>query len=184
MTSMRYGTPLLTTLMLSACVSGPTVHGPTRQVATTIARDTGVEIRVSENGSIAERTIQLDADAAWRVLPQVYQELGLGGAVLDAEERTFANPQVTARTIGRSRTTSLFRCANEGTGASSAGQLRIQFSISTTVSAAADGETQLRTDIVATGRPLEGTSTGPLLCISRGILEAAIEERILAAAGG
>jgi hypothetical protein len=31
---------------------------------------------------------------------------------------------------------------------------------------------------------LEGTSTGQLICISRGILEAAIEKEIAAAAGG
>ncbi len=175
---------VLATLALSACASGSGGLEPVQYQPATIDRGTGVEVRVSETGSVAERAISVSPEAAWRVLPQVYQALGLEGGIVDARAMSFGNPRVTARTVGGSRVDALFRCANEGAGPSSVNRLQITFSISTTVSRGQEGESQLRTSIVAVGRPLEGTSSGQLVCISRGILEAAIERDVVAAAGG
>jgi hypothetical protein len=181
---MRALSILLAGVLLSACAGTADPGEPAAYQPAVIDRGTGVEVRVSETGSVAERTVEVSPAAAWRVLPRVYQALGLGGRVLDAGQRSFGNPLVSARTVGGTRVEALFRCANEGTGPSSVNRLQVRFSVSTTVSGEGEGEARIRTSIVATGRPLEGTSTGQLICISRGILEAAIEKEIAAAAGG
>jgi hypothetical protein len=138
---------------------------------------------MSGNGSVAETTVVVGPDQAWHVLPEVYDALGLGGAVTDAVGRSFGNPEVTSRTLAGSRTDSFFRCANEGAGPSAVNRFRIRFSITTTVAAAEDGTTRLTTDVVATGRPWEGTSSGAVICASKGTLEAAIERGVLERAG-
>ena len=86
-------------------------------------------------------------------------------------------------TLAGTRVDRLFRCANEGTGPSSVSRLRIRFSIFTTVSEAGEGEAQIRTSVVATGSPREGTSTSSVVCISKGMLESAIEQQVAKRAG-
>jgi hypothetical protein len=153
------------------------------------AIDRGVanlEVRTSEAGSVAETTVGVSPGAAWRVLPQAYDSLGLGGGVLDAGELSYGNNRVTARNVAGNRTDRLFRCANEGAGPSAVNRFRIRFSISTTVTEGPEGHAVLFHEIVATGTPIEGTSSGRVICVSRGQLESAIQQQVafLAVGGG
>lgn len=171
---------VLGALVLHACASGPSdgrerAQPPPRW----IEGGTGVALQLSGEGSVSETTLEVGPSEAWRVLPEVYDVLGLGGAVTDAVGRSFGNPEVTSRTVAGSRTDSFFRCANEGAGPSAVNRYRIRFSITTTVGEAEDGTTRLTTDVVATGRPWEGTSSGAVVCTSKGTLEAAIERGVL-----
>jgi hypothetical protein len=180
---MRNGFWLLSALLLSACASGSAGMDPVFQPSGIHGVGGGADLRLSETGSIAETTVGISPAAAWLVLPQVYDSLGLGGGVLNAQARSYGNPRVSVRTIAGSRVDRLFRCANEGTGPSSVSRLRIRFSIFTTVSEAGEGEAQIRTSVVATGSPREGTSTSSVVCISKGMLESAIERQVANRAG-
>ncbi|HZD04760.1 MAG TPA: hypothetical protein VE173_07575 [Longimicrobiales bacterium] len=174
----------LAALTVSACSGAPARQDRVLQPAGFVDRGTGVDLHLSEDGTVAERTLAISPDTVWRLLPEAYDSLGLGGGVLDARTRSWGNPRVAARTVAGSRTDSFFRCANQGTGASRVGRFRVEFSVATTVSETEDGRALLNTAIVATGTPWEGTSTSRMVCISNGLLERAIEGRLVALATG
>lgn len=175
---------VLGTLVLQACASSPSdgrdrAQPPPRW----LEGGTGVALQLTGEGSVAETTLEVGPGDAWRVLPEVYDALGLGGSVTDAVGWSFGNPEVTSRTLAGSRTDSFFRCANEGAGPSAVNRFRIRFSITTTVGETEEGTTRLTTDVAATGRPWEGTSSGAVICTSKGTLEAAIERGVLERTG-
>lgn len=181
---MRTAVAVTGVLLICACSSAPRGGNQPVQPAGIWDRGmTGAEVRLSETGSSSDATLRISPDAAWQVLPLAYDTLGLGGGVVDAQARSYGNPKVTSRTLSGARTDTFFRCANQGTAASSVNRFRIEFSIATTVSATDEGLARLTTNIAAMGTPWEGTSSGRIVCVSRGILEQAIQEQVKAFAG-
>lgn len=185
MPMMRKAVAWVGLLLVGACSSAPSGGGQAVQPAGVFDRGmTGAEVRLSETGSVSDATLRISPEAAWQVLPLAYDTLGLGGGVIDAQGRSFGNPSVTGRTLLGSRTDSFFRCANQGTAASSVNRFRIEFSIATTVTGTPDGQARLTTNIAAMGTPWEGTSSGRILCVSKGTLEGAIRDQVAALAAG
>ena len=120
------------------------------------------------------------ANDLWRVMPTVFQDLGIPAAVIDARSRIFGNPNVRLSSIGGQRVLSMFRCTNEGTGMASTTQYRVEFGIAVQPRPAASGAV-LIVDVQAMGRLTDPARSGTVHCVSNGVLEKMLRERLEAA---
>lgn len=120
------------------------------------------------------------ANDLWRVMPAVFQDLGIPAAVIDARSRIFGNPDVRLSSIGGQRVLTMFRCTNEGAGMASTTQYRVEFGIAVQPRTAGSGA-ELIVDVQAMGRLTDPSRSGTIHCVSNGALEGMLKERLEAA---
>lgn len=162
-------------VLLAAC--GPVAPG---MASGTPSGVTGSEVHLdrAEPSTLTFRSAT--ANELWRVIPSVFQGLGIPGGVIDARSRIYGSPNVRLSSIGGQRVISMFRCTNEGTGMSSTTQYRVEFGIAVQPRAAAGGA-ELIVDVQAMGRLTDPSRSGTIHCVSNGALEGMLKERIEAA---
>jgi hypothetical protein len=116
-------------------------------------------------------TVNRAVSQVWASLSMVYQKLGLGGGVIDAERREYGNDRVVGTRVNDQPIDAYFRCGNQGTAVGATARMRVQFRITTTVAELAPERSEVTTRIIATATPVEGTSSGRIACASNGALE-------------
>lgn len=173
----------LATLALAACApaAGPAQDRPAAPPAH--VQETGGGIRIQLGAVQPGTPVSLNGsrEAAWTALPQVYASLGLRADLVDPATHRYGAQRVTQVRIGERRTRDLVRCGNEGAGPSAASGYRIQLSIVSRLVPAAEGKTNVATDVGGWATSVEGGSTGAIRCVSTGELEQQIATRLAAA---
>jgi hypothetical protein len=171
----------LCTSLAAACApsSAPTpAPGRSEPVARVEETSTGMTFRIQTDAGGVEQTVDAPPERLWAVLPQVYEALGIRAEVADEAGRIYGSRKVSARQIAGKRAGTFVRCGNEGAGASAMSMYRHQLSVLTSLRPGPGGKTVVTSQVGGTATPVEGTSTGAVLCASTGELEAMILERI------
>lgn len=170
-----YRLVLLTAALAAACTPAPSLPGPADAMPVLETTSTGISYRL-DGTTRAAHAIDAAPEHVWQALPAVFRELGLPAPeILDADARAYGHRKVSLQRIGGEPIGSFFRCGNAGAGPSAFGRHLIRFSITTVVSGGADAA-EIVTHIVASGSPIDGTSTGRTICISNGGLEQKIRQ--------
>lgn len=184
---MRHPSPTLLAVLLAACAPaaatpGTAPAGPEPQITET---SSGISFRVRNDDAGATHHVGARADRVRALLPEVFRDLGVADAGTDRDGRVFGHRSITAR-VGGERAEAWVRCGNQsGAGPSAAASYRTQLSVLVTIRP--EGErTWVTTQVGGSARPVAGTSTDAVMCVSTGRLEKRVEELLaarLAAAG-
>jgi hypothetical protein len=173
---------LLSILTLSACTSSRT-ENMTRPETVRIVAGSGGIAQLSTVTSDASNavTVDLPTDQVWRVLPAVYESLGIPVGQLDASTRVIGNPSLKVRRrLGDVPLTRYYNCRSTQGGAN-AETYELHLSVLTRVAQSAAEMTTVSTAVQATGRPVSFAGD-PVRCTSTGALEARIVEALKAQA--
>jgi hypothetical protein len=140
---------------------------------------TSTTIRVGGDLAPSSRVIPASADRVWGVLPAVFQEIGVPVEVHVPDARQIGNQRVRQARVAGEPIATFLRCASEGSGPSSVERLRHQLSVLVSLIPQADGRTHLSTQVTGSATRVEGSSQGPVQCVSTGLLEERIANSVL-----
>jgi hypothetical protein len=172
----------LLSLLLAACSATPAVTTNPGAPSSVVTTSSGAVVQLEGDPEL-EAPLRHSADRVWATLPLVFQELGLGGQVMDDRRRVYGNDKVSVARVAGQNTQAFFRCANEASGMGSTMRYRLQFSIRSGVTAAADGTSKLNTAIAGQASPVDGSSAAKLDCVSNGKLERELRRAVTAKLG-
>jgi hypothetical protein len=166
------------------CASTPPVPGeaPPGLPASVTGEET-VNVRLATESDVIHAVMNADPEKVWKLLPEVYQKLGIEGGVLDKDATMFGTRKFTARSVEGMRTSEFVRCGNDAAGPSG-GMYRTNLSIISSVQGTGSGKTSLSTLIEGFATPAEGTSTDAVRCVSNGRLEKRIRTLLTERLGG
>jgi len=173
------GIALLSLLTLAACASGSTTAGrpeTMRVVGGGGLTTGGFNMNASSSASVTKLAFPLDA--AWRALPGVYDSLKIPPTVLDAKTHHFGNEGLKIRQKLAGVSLSKYIDCGEAQIGPSADSYDIFLNVTTTLSAAGAGETEVATMVEAAAKPLIGQDY--LRCTSKGTLENMISSMLSA----
>lgn len=177
---LRSISSLAVTIVLSAaCASAPPQTSPGSSASIT-ATETGPIIKLAQESQSV--TVSLNAPPAkvWSALPVVYGMLAISAEMNDAPTMTIGTKSFTQGRLDGKRSTDWMRCGTSGSGPSSGGMFRTRLTIVSTVKPAPGDKSYLVTEVTGIATPVEGTSTGPVPCASKGDLEQRIRELVVA----
>lgn len=170
-------TPLLVTLALSAaCASGGGGVGGQNDQSIHVGTGASGMLRVRGEGA---RTASLayPLERVWRVLPSVFDSLGIALTDLDPATHILGNSGMKVHTsLGGVALTKYLDCGS-AQGYQSAETYDIQMSIKSGVESTGDGGSTVATMIEAAGRPMAFAGEY-VRCTSKGELENAIVARV------
>ena len=181
---MRSLMPLVVSLAMMACATGNDQAGyvtPTQSTVAITTEDGGSSptVRLTRDGYVAMDEIVGEPEELWRLLPQVYEGIGLPLPTVDSRARSAViENHVINRRVGDERMSNLLECGNSIDGPN-ADTHRITMTLRTWVTPAeAEGRSIVRTQLQATARHQMHGSSGSTHCSSKGRLEMLIRERI------
>jgi hypothetical protein len=126
-------------------------------------------MEVRNEASVSASTVPASASEVWRVLPAVFQQLGIEATFVDPGAAAMGNSRYTrARIEGRQLSTYL-DCGSGLTGPY-ADAYAVTLSLLVQLDGAGGGGTEVRTTVDAYARA-RGVSARPIHCQSRGALE-------------
>jgi hypothetical protein len=181
---MKSGSALVLVLAawLAGCAAAPAATKQTGAPTSVVSTGSGTVVQLEDDAEL-EAPLRHAPERVWALLPTIFHELGLGGAVLDAGRRIYGNDKVSANRIAGQSAQTLVRCANEASGMGSTMRYRIQMAIRTAVTDGPDGSSKLNTSITAQASPIDGSSASKLDCVSNGKLEREIRRAVIAKLG-
>jgi hypothetical protein len=163
--------------LLAACASaGSPSPTPATTTETVRVAGTGTALAVTtvKTARPGTGTLAAKIDDVWRVLPAVYESLGIPITQLDQAGRIVGNPEFRLRRqLGGVSLARYLDCGRAQTGPN-AESYEITMAIATQVQAAAGGQTTVSTLVDASARPVSFTGTSTP-CTTNG----GLEERIL-----
>ncbi len=167
---------LLPLALLAACASGGgnVPLGGTEQTIN-LADGTGGVLRMRGSDGARVSTIAAPVDKVWRVLPVVFDSLGL--ALTDINPATHLIGNSGMKVHAKLGATALGKYIDCGStqGFPSAESYDIQMSVKTQVEAASDGSTNIGTLVEAVGRPMAFAGEY-VRCSTKGELEQRIAD--------
>jgi hypothetical protein len=177
-------TILLVLAATIACASTPAIpnEGPPGMPASVTGSET-VNVRLAAESEAMHAEVNADPEKVWKLLPEIYEKLGITGEVLNSDATMFGTRKFTGRSVGGMRTNEFVRCGNDVAGPSG-GMYRTNLSIVTSVMGTGSGKTSLSTQIEGFATPAEGTSTEAVRCVSTGRLEKRIRTLLTERLGG
>jgi hypothetical protein len=173
-------------LLLAGCAGagGPVSGASPQTTAISIGGDAttgaGSTVLVTSHREMRGSTHRVEAmiDEVWRVLPAVYQELGVPVGTVNTATRTLGNSDVTLnRTLAGDRVSRYLNCGSGQTGQPLADQYRVQATLLTVLHPEADGTTRVETRLNGTAAN-RATSGNAIACGTTGRLEARIAQAL------
>jgi hypothetical protein len=171
-------------LLLSGCT--PPAAAPPPEIATSgtaaprLRQDRqGMDASYRNEAAIATEELPATPDSAFAALPRAYLSLGIEVRLVDPATRTVGNLQFHPHAgIHGKRVSEYFDCGTAMSGAPIADVYAVRVSVRTQVTANG-AASRAHTVVEASARPMDGTSTGAVPCVSRGGLETAIDAAVL-----
>ncbi|HEX2091150.1 MAG TPA: hypothetical protein VHG28_02065 [Longimicrobiaceae bacterium] len=173
---------VLLALLAASCAppspsTGTAPRGPTPILEET---STGLSYRLNNDTEAVVYRVDAPVDHVWALLPEVYRELGIPEGTRDPAARVYGNRRAPVARVGGERVSAFLRCGNEeGAGPSAVTRFRVHLAALTSLEPVGD-RTRVTTEVAGSATPIEGTSTGPVLCVSTGVLEKRIVELLTA----
>jgi hypothetical protein len=178
----KSGLLVMVATILAGCSARPSVTQQTGAPTSVVSTGSGTVVQIEDDGEL-EAPVRHAPDRVWALLPTVFQELGLGGSVLDQRRRIYGNDKVSTNRIAGQSAQTFVRCANEASGMGSTMRYRVQMAIRTAVTDGPEGSSKLNTSITAQASPIDGSSAAKLDCVSNGKLEREIRSAVIAKLG-
>jgi hypothetical protein len=167
--------PLL--LLAAGCASGAGVGGRPDQTVH-LADGAGGVLRLRSDGAKVS-TVDYPLERVWRVLPSVFDSLGIALTDLDPSQHQLGNAGMKAhKQLGKVSLTKYLDCGN-AQGFPSAETYDIQLSVRTRAESNADGGTSISTLVEAAGRPMAFAGEY-VRCTSKSELETRIVDGVKA----
>jgi hypothetical protein len=167
---------LLALAAVAGCASAPggeasSLESPPQPPPMIEATGDGYKFRLARDDGLAVATILGSRADVFRALLRAYEELGIeiGGAD-PARGMVQAEKIAVSRQYAGERMSALFHCGQTLTG-DRADTWRLQIEIASQVQADGDSSSRLTTRMSAIARTMDGTSTNPVPCTTRGKLE-------------
>lgn len=176
--SVRSAVAVLVVIACAPPVSTP-ASGTTNAPASIIPTETGVMMRLDQENNTLTFRVDATPERVWAQLPGIYETLGIRAEVRDSTTRVFGTRGFVLGRLDGKRTAEYVRCGNEGTGPSSAGMVRTRLTILSSLKSAPEGGTLVVAEVGGTATTVEGTSSGPVTCSSKGGLEQRIRALLL-----
>jgi hypothetical protein len=178
-------TSLLMLALLCGCVSAaPSTQGTgSNDRILGVNNQTGEVLHTQATVGPEVASIHASTDVIWNVLPTVYSDLGIELTVIDKPSGTIGNRSfVKTRSLAGRRLSAYFECGSSMTG-QRADEGRVNATVVTKISAAADGQTQLSTTVTGEVQTTEGSSAQTIPCASTGALEEQIRTSVARKSG-
>lgn len=175
------GLLLLSLVCVVGCASGNQGASRPDVVETVRISGSGGAGQVSTTSSTATNvaTVPFPLESVWRVLPAVYDSLGIRISAPDAASHTVGNTGFKIRRqLGDVALSKYINCGN-AQGPPSADTYEVQMSVTTQLQPSPSGGTTLMTNVVSSARPIV-ISGEYANCSSRGTLEAKVVEGVKA----
>jgi len=169
---------ILTLVCLSACASSPTIGaGRSTETVRGITGTPGISMAPSSSESAAN--VALPLDQIWRVMPAVYQSLGVALTTLDQKTHVIGNEGFKIRKqLGGVDLSKYIECGTTQIGPN-ADSYEVHFTLLTQLLAGPGGTTTVTTTLQAASRPLSFAQDYSR-CSSKGVLEPKIVQMISA----
>lgn len=174
----------ITAAILGACASaGSTASAPSPAVTygtTRIETPSGgaYEVRTTTDNRSTDAVYGSSADAVWRVLPLVYDSLGIKLTTMDAQGRSLGVQNArTRRRLGGEPMSRSLSCGVGVTGEDNANSYDVYLTVMSAVEAQGTGRALMRTWVQANARPT-ATSGDPVRCGSTGWIERRIADLV------
>jgi hypothetical protein len=165
-------------LALTACAtSGPNeIDRPDERVSLSDGGSQVFAVNISRDHAALTTAFDVSPETIWRLLPEVYADVGLPEPAVDPSTWTAAVQNHTVmRRLGDERMSRLIACGRDMTG-DYADTHRIRLDVRTWVTGAAPA-TEVHTRVEATATSVEGRA-GRITCTTRGRLEQSIAEAL------
>ena len=164
---------------IAGCASGTSIA---TEQSHNITTGGGGFLQVTGSDAPKMSVLKLPLASVWRVLPSIYDSIGVEISELDHTNHIIGNTGLKVRKkLGNRSLSELMDCGN-AQGYPSADTYDIQLSIRTQVEARADGGTTMGTIVQAVGRPV-AFSGEYVKCLSKGTLEVTIQDALKARLG-
>lgn len=168
--------PVFLLLLLAGCTTGPVglPAGPTtRRTVTDIQTAEGtVSVTQMIDSNVRTATVPAAPDAAWGLLPAVFEELGVPVSMVDPRTRALGTTETRVRRLGQARPSRYLDCGS-GMAGQHADLYDVYLTVVTQLHPAAEGSTEVRTQLEASAKD-PGHGNNPVRCTSKGTLERAI----------
>lgn len=172
------GIVLLLAIALAGCATG---HSGTEQPSSQSVRIVGsgaANLRMSPSDGSRQSMIAVPIDKAWKVLPAIYDSLGIMTDNVDPARKVVGHSGMKLhRTLGETLLTKLIDCGSTQ-GFPSADSYEIQLSVFTQLQNADAANTKVTTSLTAIGRPMAFAGEY-VKCSTKGALEATISDAVL-----
>ena len=168
-------------LMFAATLAGcATGHSGTVQPSSESVRIVGSSnsnLRMAPSEGAKETVISASMDRVWKVLPAIYDSLGIQIDNLDEARRVIGHSGMKLhRQLGNILLTKIIDCGSTQ-GFPSADAYEIQFSVFTHVTAGENATSKVATTVTAVGRPMAFAGEY-VKCSTKGTLETTIAEAV------
>lgn len=173
------GIALLSLVTLAACASGSTTTGrpeTMRVVGSGGIATGGFTMNATSSASVTKVAFPLDL--VWRALPAVYDSLKIPPTTLDRKTHQFGNEGLRIRQRLAGVSLSKYIDCGQAQIGPSADSYDIFLNVTTTLTAAGAGETEVATMVEAAAKPLIGQDY--TRCTSKGTLENLISSIVAA----
>jgi len=168
---------VISAVAVAGCATG---HAGTERPSSESVRivgSSGRNLRLSPSEGAKEIEVPASIDRVWKVLPQIYDSLGIEIDNLDEARRVIGHSGMKLhRQLGKTLLTKIIDCGSTQ-GFPSADSYEIQFSVFTHVTAGENATSKVATTITAVGRPMAFAGEY-VKCSTKGALETTIVEAV------
>ncbi len=166
---------LFSLALIAACASGGTSSSATAKPASQTVRGAGTSITISAVSTADVSHLPYTADAVWRILPSVYDSVGIPVTTIDQARKSIGNPGYKTRArLGKVTLSRLLDCGNTQIGPN-ADSYDVFLSVMTTVTPEGATGATLATIVDAQARPVI-VSQAYSRCSSKGAIEIRIAD--------
>ena len=183
---MRRPLPLVAALasaaLAGACASSgaSSAASPIETSRTIIssASPTAQDVELTKDTRLSSATLTASPEQVWQALPAAMADLGLTGGPLIGQARTYiaVMPRVR-RMLNKVPLSRYLECGTTPSGMPGADTHLIRLQVTSIVEPAGQG-TRLRTQVLASGNSVDGTSAGVIDCATTGAIEARIASNV------
>lgn len=178
---MRFMKALAAIALVSGCASGssiststPETGPPTREIYT----GDGAFVMVDPTTAAVETELGAPAQDVWEAAKAAYEELGIEVAYAQPISHVGNRQFRVRRRLADARLSRYLRCGVDVAGRPMADNYTVTLNVVTEVVPITDLQSRMFTTLSATARRPGGTSTEPVMCTSKGLLEEKIADLV------
>ena len=162
---------------LAGCAANPQetiLPLPREDVVRVPTGDATADVRIQRQDFISRAELNAPRAMVWEVLPAVFTEIGLPQPIMDRTQwLALVDNHALIRRLGKEALSRLLLCGS-GMSGENADTRRVRLTVRTLLESTTAERTVVLTRVEALAHALDGTSTAPAECTSRGTLEAMI----------
>ena len=175
---MRHIAMLSMLVLLSACASSGTAPGRAPSETLRVIGAGGGAVTLTSNTNASVSSVPFPVEQVWRVLPAVYDSLGIPITTLDGAQRIVGNSGMKLRRqLGTVSLSRYIDCGSTQIG-QNADSYEVQLTVMTTVQRDESGMAAVATTVEAMAKPITFAQNFSR-CGSKGVLEKRVADAVV-----